>query len=48
MLERFLAPALATIAREMWDAEITAGRALTQQEAAALLLQEASARDTLA
>jgi predicted ATPase/class 3 adenylate cyclase len=45
MLERFLAPARATIARDMWDAEVTAGRALTQQQAAALLRQ-ASTRDT--
>ena len=45
MLERFLAPARAAIARDMWDAEVTAGRALTQQQAAALL-QQASTRDT--
>ena len=45
MLERFLAPARATIARDMWDAAVTAGRALTQQQAAALL-QQASTRDT--
>ena len=45
MLERFLAPARANIARDMWDAEVTAGRALTQQQAAALL-QQASTRDT--
>jgi predicted ATPase/class 3 adenylate cyclase len=37
LLERFLAPARATIARQAWDAELAAGRALTQQQAAALL-----------
>ena len=37
VLERFLAPARATIARQAWDAELAAGRALTQQQAAALL-----------
>jgi hypothetical protein len=36
-LERFLAPARAVIAPEQWDAELAAGRALTQQQAAALL-----------
>ena len=45
MLERFLAPARAAIPRDMWDAEVTAGRALTQQQAAALL-QQASTRGT--
>lgn len=45
MLERFLAPTRATIARDMWDAEVTAGRALTQQQAAALL-QQAPTRGT--
>ena len=38
LLERFLAPARATIARDAWDAELAAGRALTQQEAITLLL----------
>jgi predicted ATPase/class 3 adenylate cyclase len=38
LLERFLAPARATIARAAWDAELAAGRALTQQEAVTLLL----------
>ena len=38
VLERFLAPARATIARQAWDAELAAGRTLTQQEAAALLV----------
>jgi predicted ATPase/class 3 adenylate cyclase len=38
LLERFLAPARATISREVWDAELAAGRALTQQQAATLLV----------
>ena len=37
LLERFLAPARAAIAREEWDAELAAGRALSQQQAATLL-----------
>jgi tetratricopeptide (TPR) repeat protein len=37
LLERFLAPARATIARDAWDAELASGRALTQQEATTLL-----------
>ena len=37
LLERFLAPARAAIAPEKWDAELAAGRALSQQQAAALL-----------
>ncbi len=37
MLEEFLAPARAAIAAEQWDGELAAGRALTQQQAAALL-----------
>jgi hypothetical protein len=45
LLERFLAPARAAIARHMRDAAITAGRALTQEQAAALRWQQASARD---
>jgi predicted ATPase/class 3 adenylate cyclase len=36
-LERFLAPARATVTRDAWDAELSAGRALTQQEAVTLL-----------
>ena len=36
-LEEFLAPARATLAPGHWDAELAAGRALTQQQAAALL-----------
>jgi predicted ATPase/class 3 adenylate cyclase len=37
MLERFLAPARATITPGSWDAEQAAGRALTQPQAVALL-----------
>jgi predicted ATPase/class 3 adenylate cyclase len=37
MLERYLAPARATIARQEWDAALAAGRTLSQQQAAALL-----------
>jgi hypothetical protein len=37
-LERYLAPARATFARDAWDAEVAAGAALSQQEAVALLL----------
>jgi predicted ATPase/class 3 adenylate cyclase len=38
LIERFLAPARATVAPQEWDAELAAGRALTQPQAAALLL----------
>ena len=38
LFERFLAPARAAIARQAWDAELAVGRALTQQQAAALLV----------
>ena len=43
ILERFLAPARAAIARQAWDAELAAGRALTQQEAVTLLLSPSPA-----
>ncbi len=43
LLERFLAPARAAIARAEWDAEVTAGRPLSQEQAAALLSGPASA-----
>jgi predicted ATPase/class 3 adenylate cyclase len=45
LLERFLAPARVAIAREMWDAEVTAGRALTQEQSASLLRRQGSPRD---
>ncbi len=38
LLERFLAPARATITPEEWQAELAAGRAVTQQEAVTLLV----------
>jgi len=47
LLERFLAPARATLASEKWDAELAAGRALTQQEAARLLVSPSPGHDTL-
>jgi predicted ATPase/class 3 adenylate cyclase len=37
LLEQFVTPARAAIAPEEWDAELAAGRALSQQEAASLL-----------
>ena len=37
MLEQYLAPARATITPQEWDAALAAGRALSQQQAAALL-----------
>jgi predicted ATPase/class 3 adenylate cyclase len=36
-LERYLAPARATLERRAWDAELAAGRAVTRQQALALL-----------
>jgi predicted ATPase/class 3 adenylate cyclase len=47
LLERFLAPARATIAPEEWDDELAAGRALSQQQAATLLASPSPSRDTL-
>ena len=38
MVERFMAPARASVARGEWDAELDVGRALSQQEVVALLL----------
>jgi predicted ATPase len=38
LLERYLAPARAGVAPDAWNAELTAGRALTHQQAVALLL----------
>src|ERR1022692_3107046 len=43
ILEVFLAPARASMPRQAWDAELAAGRALSQQQAAELRVQEASA-----
>jgi predicted ATPase/class 3 adenylate cyclase len=42
LLEQFLAPARAAIAAEQWDAELAAGRTLTQQQAATLLVSPSS------
>jgi tetratricopeptide (TPR) repeat protein len=47
LLEQFLAPARANIAPDQWDAELAAGRALTQQQAITLLLSLKPAHDTL-
>jgi tetratricopeptide (TPR) repeat protein len=47
MLEKFLAPVRATIAPEQWDADLAAGRALSQQQAASLLASPSPSRDTL-
>jgi len=47
MLEKFLAPVRATIAPELWDAELAAGRALTQLQAATLLVSPSPSGDTL-
>jgi hypothetical protein len=46
LLERFLAPARATIARDAWDADLAEGRTLTQQEALTLLLSTSPVHDT--
>ena len=45
LLERFLAPARAMIAREMWNAQLAAGRALTEEQAITLLVPPSSAHD---
>jgi predicted ATPase/class 3 adenylate cyclase len=47
LLERFLAPARATIGPEAWDAELAVGRALTQQQAVTLLMSPSPARGIL-
>jgi predicted ATPase/class 3 adenylate cyclase len=46
LLERFVAPARATFARDAWDAELAAGAALTQQEAVTLLLSPSPEKAT--
>jgi predicted ATPase/class 3 adenylate cyclase len=46
LLERFLAPARATVTPEAWDAELAAGRALTQEQAAALLASSPPSHNT--
>jgi tetratricopeptide (TPR) repeat protein len=47
VLEGLLAPARAAIAPEQWGVELAAGRALTQPQAAALLLSPSPSHDTL-
>jgi predicted ATPase/class 3 adenylate cyclase len=44
MVEEHLAPARAAVTPRTWEAEVAAGRALTQQEALALLLSPSPAR----
>jgi predicted ATPase/class 3 adenylate cyclase len=46
MLEEFLAPARATLAAGHWDAELAAGRALSQQQSGALLASPSPSHDT--
>jgi predicted ATPase/class 3 adenylate cyclase len=45
-LEGFLAPARAAVAPGQWDAELAAGRALSQQQAATLLVSPSPSHDT--
>jgi predicted ATPase len=45
LLEWFLAPARAVIARDAWDTELAAGRALAEEQAITLLVSPASAHD---
>ena len=47
LLERFLGPARARIVPEEWDEELAAGRALSQQQAAMLLVSLSALPDTL-
>jgi predicted ATPase/class 3 adenylate cyclase len=46
LLEELLVPARATVSSQVWDAELTPGRALSQPEALALLLPLSPAHDT--
>ena len=46
LLEELLGPARAAVSSQVWDAELAAGRALTEQEALALLLSLSPAHDT--
>ena len=45
ILELFLAPARASVPPQAWEAELAAGRALSEQQAAELLVQETSMPD---
>ena len=47
LLERFLAPARATIPSQAWHAELAVGRTLSQQQAARLLVSPSPAHGTL-
>ena len=47
LLEEFLAPARAAIAPQQWEAELAAGRALSRQQAATLLVSPSPSPDTL-
>ncbi|MGO9083579.1 MAG: tetratricopeptide repeat protein [Streptosporangiaceae bacterium] len=47
LLERFLAPVRATIALEVWSAELSAGRALTQEQAIKLFQSRPPAHGTI-
>jgi len=42
LLERFLDPARATVPHEIWNAELAAGRALTQEQAGTLLVSSST------
>ena len=46
LLEELLVPARATVSSQVSDAELAAGRALSQPEALALLLSLSPAHDT--
>ncbi len=46
VLERFLAPARATVTPQAWETELAAGCSLTRQQAVALLLSPGPAHDT--
>jgi hypothetical protein len=46
MLEKLLDPVRADTTPELWDAQLAAGRALTQQQAAALLVSGTPTRTT--
>ena len=46
MLEEFLAPARATTEPAEWDAALAAGRALSQRQAAPLLVSPSPSHDT--
>jgi hypothetical protein len=45
LLERFLAPARASMSREAWDAGFAAGKTLSQDQAAAPISKPAGIRD---